>query len=310
VTARCLTASLLAALVFASAAEAHFVATAEDPAGDSTDPSPARDLTAVGLSYDRRSGGLIGAIRLAGSPTEETDATVALFAGTRTASGCNGVPAAGFGSASTDFGARWLRLDDPAGTGPRGDADKSGGHTDLQKFTVTDRQLADQPVNCVIATLSEPGNAANVYDAVGPLDLVPQPALALKIGGVPRKFARGRPRKLKLKLSNPGDAPTGPVRLTLSRARGLTVKAERTLKSIPPGGRTTVNARVTLGGRARTATDFDVTATAGELKVRAEATLVVRKPGGGSSGGGSGGGVCNRYVGFPDGSSALILVPC
>ena len=217
-------APLLAALLLVSSAEAHFVAVAEDPAGDSSDPNPARDLTAVGLSYDRRTGWLFGAIRLGDTPTEETDATVALFAGTRTASGCNGIPGAGFGSASIDFGARWLRVDDPSGAGPRGDAEKRGGLTDVQRFTVTDRQLAGLPVDCVYVGLSEPGNAANVYDTVDMLDLVPQPSLALKIRGMPRKFAPGRPRRIKLELSNPGDAPTGRIRLELSRARGLTVK--------------------------------------------------------------------------------------
>jgi hypothetical protein len=304
-------ATLLAVLACAPLAQAHFVATAEDPAGDSTDPNPARDLTAAGLSYDRRSGSLFGAIRLAGAPAEETDATLALFAGVRVASGCNGIPAAGFGGGTSEFGARWLRIDEPSGNGPRGDAEKRGGLTELQRFTVTERQLAGQPVDCVIATLSEPGNAANIYDTVGPLELVGQPALALKIGGVPRKFAPGRARRIKLKLSNPGDAPTGPVRLSLGRARGLTVKAKRKLKSIAPGGRTTVRATVTLAGRASTITDLKATAKAGELRVRAEAELVVRRPSSGGGGGGSsGGGVCNRYIGFPDGTSSLILVPC
>ena len=71
-----------------------------------------------------------------------------------------------------------------------------------------------------------------------------------------------------------------------------------------------VPATVTLAGRASTITDLKVTARAGELRVRAEAELVVRRPSGGGGGGSSGSGVCNRYIGFPDGSSALILVPC
>ena len=306
-----LTASLLAALACAPAAEANFVAAAEDPAGDSSDPSPGRDLTGVALSYDRRTGALRGAVRLRGAPAAEAPASIALFAGTRTASGCDGIPAAGFGSSSVEYDdARWLRLDPPAGDGPRGDADKLGGNSDIQQFDVTDRQLADRPLDCVIATLNEPGNAANVYDTAGPFDLVGLPALALRIGGVPRTFSRGRPRKVRLRLSNPGDAPTGPIRLRLSRARGLSVKAKRTLKSIPPGDSTTVKATVTLGGRARASTDLKVTATAARLRVRAEARLVVRTPGGGGGGGGAGGGVCNRYIGFPDGTGSLILVPC
>jgi hypothetical protein len=303
-------AALLGLLASAPVAAANFVATAEDPAADSTDPSPGRDLTAIGLSYDR-SGALFGTVRLRGEPTEETPALVTLFAGTRTASGCNGTPAAGFGSDSTDFGARWLRLDDPTGNGPRGDAAKVGTFSAVQEFEATEDQLAGQKLDCVIAMLSEPGNAANVYDTAGPLDLVAQPALALKIGGVPRKFASGRPRRIKLVLTNAGDAPTGSIRLKLSRARGLAVKAKRTVKSIPPGGRRTVTATVTLGARARTITDLKVSASAGRLKVRAETELVLRKPGGGNGGGG-GGGVCTRWIPDLSGETggSLILVPC
>ncbi len=300
-----------AALACAPAAEAYFVAAAADPAGDSTDPSPGRDLTGIGLSYDRRTGALMGAVRFRGDPTEETSATLALFAGTRTASGCDGTPAVGFGSYSTEYGASWLRLDDPAGVGPRGDAEKFGGNTDVQEFNATDQPLAGQSVDCAVATLAEPGNPANIYDTAGPLDLVGLPALALKIAGVPRNFAPGRPRKIKLELSNDGDAPTGPIRLKSSRARGLTVKAKRTLKSIPPGDRRTVKATVTLSGRARTTTDFKVTATAGAVRVRAETTLAVRtRGGGGGGGGGDVGRTCTRYIGFPDGGGSLILVPC
>jgi hypothetical protein len=305
-----LLAATAAALACATAADANFVAAADDAAGDSTDPSPGRDLTGIALSYDRRSGTLNGAVRFAGDPTAEAPALVTLFAGRRTEAGCNGHPAAGFGGDSTEYGARWLRLDDPAGNGPRGDAVKLGTNTSLQRFEATDEQLAGQPVDCAIAMLSQPGNAANIYDTAGPLDLVGQPALGLKIRGVPRKISRDRARTIRLTLSNPGDAPTGPVRLRLSRPRGLTVDVKRTLKPIPAGGRRTVKAKVTLGRRARTTTDLKVTATADKLRVRAEATLVLRTPGGGGGGGGSGGGVCTRYVGYPDGSSALILVPC
>jgi hypothetical protein len=96
------------------------------PPCDATDASAGRDITAVGLAYDRRRGELVGAFRLRGEPSHESSAFVSLFAGTRTPSGCNGFPAAGFGSFSDEFGASWLRLDDAAGNGPSGDADKRG----------------------------------------------------------------------------------------------------------------------------------------------------------------------------------------
>jgi hypothetical protein len=295
-------------------AEANFVATATDPAGDAADANPSRDITATGLSYDRRSGELVGAIRLRGAPSHETNAFVSLFAGTRTPSGCNGLPAAGFGSYSDEFGASWLRLDDAAGGGPRGEADKRGFLADVQEFQVTDQQLAGRPLDCVTATLTEPGNPANVYDSVGPIALVGQPALSLRLRGVPRTFGTGRPRRIKLALTNEGDAPTGRVRLKFSRARGLKIKTKtRTVKSIAPQRRRTVTATVTLSPRARSATDLKVTASAGRLIARQEATLRVRKPSGGGGGGGGGGtGSCVRYQADLSGETggSLILVPC
>lgn len=316
--------SLLAAAVAiavapagASTAHANFVASAVDPAGDSADPNPGRDITAIGLSYDRESGELLGGIRLGAEPVDEADALISLFAGTQTASGCNGTPAAGFGSYVNEFGASWLRLDDAAGNGPRGDADKTGFGSQVQEFETEDAQLAGHRLDCVIATLSEPGNAANVFDVAGPLALVGQPALSLRIGGARRDFRPGRPRKIKLTIANDGDGPTRPVQLKLSRARGLTVKTRtRSLKSIAPGRRTKLTATVTLSSRARDTTDLKIKATAGDLVARLEVPLHLRKSGG--SGGGGGGDddfrpqTCTRWLPDPFGGTggSLILVPC
>jgi NPCBM-associated, NEW3 domain of alpha-galactosidase len=300
------------ALAAVSVAQANFVAVATDPAGDAGDPSPARDITGAGLSYDPRSGELVGAIQLRGEPSGETNAFVSLLAGTRTASGCDAQPTAGFGSYSDEFGASWLRLDDPAGNGPRGEADKRGYLADVQRFEISDPQLADLSPDCAIALLTEPGNPANVYDALGPLDLVGQPALSLSIRGVPRTFGAGRPRRIKLVVTNEGDAPTGRVRLKFGRARGLTVKTRsRTLKTIAPQQRTTVTATVTLSRRASTATDLKVTATAGRLIARQETTISVRKPTKTGGGGGSSRS-CVRYQADLSGETggSLILVPC
>jgi NPCBM-associated, NEW3 domain of alpha-galactosidase len=305
------------ALAGASAAAANFVATATDPAGDSADPNPGRDITAIGMSYEPDSGELLGGIRLGGEPVDEADASISLFAGTQTATGCDGTPAAGFGSTLHDFGARWLRLDDTAGSGPRGDADKTGFGSQVQEFEITDAQLAGQPLNCVIATLNEPGNAANIYDVAGPLPLVGLPALRLKVGGVRREFRPGRPRKVTLTLANDGDGPTEPVRLKLSRARGMKVKLKtRSLKAIAPGRRAKVIATVTLKSRARDSTDLTVKAVAGDLVARQETTLRLRRPSKPGGGGGNGGGrptqTCTRWLPDPFGGTggSLILVPC
>ena len=304
------------ALVAPPVAQANFIATATDPAGDATEATPSRDITALGLSYDPRSGELRGGIRLGGEPSGESRAFVSLFAGARTATGCNGFPAAGFGSYSDEFGASWLALEDTAGNGPRGEADKRGYRAAVQEFEVSDRQLAGRRLDCVIATLTEPGNPANVYDSAGPIALAGQPALSVRISGVPRALGEGRPRKIKLTLTNDGDAPTGRVRLRFSRARGLTIKPKaKTVKSIAPQRRATVAATVTLGRRARSTTDLKVTATAGRLIAREEATLSVKrrpKPGGGGGGGDNTPRSCVRYQADLSGQTggSLILVPC
>jgi NPCBM-associated, NEW3 domain of alpha-galactosidase len=309
-------AATAVALIGASTAEANFVATTVDPDGDSADPNPSRDITAVGLSYDRESGELLAGIRLRGEPVEGADALISLFAGTQTATGCNGTPAAGFGSYAREFGASWLRLDDTAGNGPRGEAEKTGFGAQIQEFETTDRQLAGHRLDCFIATLNEPGNAANVYDVAGPLPLVGQPALSLRIGGVRKEFRPGRSRKVTLTLANDGDGPTGRVRLQLSRARGLTVKTRtRSLKSIAPGRRTKVTATVTLSSRARDTTDLKVKASAGDLVARLEAPLRLRrpaKPGGGGGDDDFKSQTCTRWLPDPFGGTggSLILVPC
>jgi hypothetical protein len=304
------------ALLAVCAAQANFVATSPDPPGDASDASPGRDITGVGLSYDPRRGELVGAIGLRGEPSHESNAFVTLFAGSRTASGCNGFPAAGFGSYSDEFGASWLRLDDASGQRVSGEADKRGYLADVQEFEASDRRLAGQRLDCVIATLTEPGNPANVYDSVGPIALVGQPALSLRIGGVPRTFAVGRPSTIKLTLTNAGDAATGRIRLKFGRARGLTIKAKtRTLRSIAPQRRKRVTATVALADRARTTTDLKVTATAGRLIAREETTLHLRKPskpGGGGGGRDGSTGTCVRYQADLSGETggSLILVPC
>lgn len=300
-------------LATASAADANFLATATDPAGDAADP--ARDITAVAMSYDRRGGELLGAIRFRGEPAEGTRSFVTLVAGTRTATGCNGYPAAGFGSFSDEYGASWLRFDDGGGTAAaKGDADKRGGGTTVQRFEIADRgQLAGRKLDCVTATVTEAGNAANVYDAVGPIALVGQPSLGLRLSGVPRVLSPGRGRKLRLTISNAGDAPTGRVRLRLGSARGLKASPRSiSLKSVAAGGTRTATVRVSLSARARTTTTLKVTATAGALQARQQADLFLRKPSSGGGGRGRGTGSCVRYQADLSGESggSLILVPC
>ena len=311
----CLLAAAAICLAPAAAAQGNFVATTADPAGDAIDPNAGRDIIGASMSYDRRSGELVGAVQLRGVPGEAR-AFLSLFAGTRTATGCNGVPAAGFGSYSDEFGASWKRIDEAGGGGPGGDAEKLAYRDAVQRFEATDGELAGRRLDCVIATASEPGNPANVYDTAGPVELVGQPALSMRVRGAGPSFKPNRPRKLKITLANTGDAATGPVRLRLGRARGLEAKpAKKALGAIVPGGRRTVSVKVTLRGRARDATKVKLTASAGALIAREKLTLRLRRPS--RPGGGGGGGdrpvqTCTRWLPDPFGDSggSLTLVPC
>jgi hypothetical protein len=314
-----LAVGVLAALALAAGASASFVGQATDPSGDSADPNPGRDIVGAGLAYDPRTGGLFGTVRLRGEPGD-APGLLTLFAGMRTPTGCNGYPAAGFGSMTDELGAAWLRLDDSSGTATaRGDADKDGFRSALQEFEATDRQLAGRRPNCAVATLTEPGNAAVVYDTVGPIALVGQPVLALRIGRVPDRIPEGKTRKIKLTVSNTGNAPTRRVRLKVARAKGLkAIVKPRVLKRIAAGRKRTVSVSVTLGTRASLTTDLKVSARAGKLVARDEDTLSVRRKDKPSSDGGGGGGgydgpkTCVRFI--PDFSGetggSLGLVPC
>jgi hypothetical protein len=310
----CLLAAAAACLALASTAQGNFVATASDPAGDAVDADPGRDIIGASMSYDRHSGELIGAVQLRGLPGDARS-FLSLFAATRTATGCNGLPYAGFGSYSDEFGASWKRLDDPAGAGPSGDAEKLAYRDAVQRFEATDGELAGHRLDCVMATVTEPGNPANVYDTAGPFELVGQPALSMRVRGVGRPFKANRARKLKIALANAGDAATSPVRLRLGRARGLRAKpATKSFGAIEPGAKRTVTVKVTLTGRARDATRLKVTASAGELIVREKLTLRLSrsKPGGGNGGTDRPTQTCTRWMPDPFGGTggSLILVPC
>lgn len=125
-----------------------------------------------------------------------------------------------------------------------------------------------------------------------------------------------RTRKIRVTVSNPGDAPTGRVRLAVGKARGMTVRMPRRVASFRPGARRTVALQVTLNRRARTHTTLKVTATAkNKLRASIEDELYLskasRKPpssgGGGGGGGDTGSKLCFRYTWLPPYST---LVRC
>ena len=312
-TAVALLAAALGLAAVPSSASATQLVVGEDPAGDAADPHPGRDLVGVALTYDRRTGHLRAGVRLAGTPSDDAPANLTVFAGHRTATGCNRFPAIGFATQTDLRTAQWVRLDGADAAPTTGWADKRYEDA-AEEYEVTDRALAGERPDCVVAQLNEPGNTAVVYDVAGPFDLRGLPELEAKLGRLPATMAPGRTRTVRLTLRNPGDASTGRVRLSASRARGMTVRMPRSVPALRAGAKRTVPIRVTLSRRARSTTPLRVTATAASgLRARDEGSLSLRRaaPGGGGGGGGgdsgSGSGLCYRYTWYPPFSE---LVPC
>jgi len=302
-------AAAFTALLYADGAHAQRSAVGNDPVGDASVADPSRDITDAGLAYNRRTGMLIGAIRLAGAPPPGGDgAFLTLAAGHTTDAGCDGHPAVGFGAYTDQRSARWLRINRPGAAATQDDASTTGAGTQVQQFEAQTGRLRGAKVDCVTVRLADPTDPARVYDTAGPFTLTPLPSLDLRVGATPR-LAVGRTRTIKVTLRNPGEAPTAKVRVRAGAVRGVGVRVRpRTVKSIRPGGRRTVTIQVTAGKKAPTSIPLTVAATAGKLKAREKTTLYIRrapKPRGGGTGG-----VCVSWV--PDflAGGSLGLVPC
>ena len=298
-------------------AGANLIGSADDRVGDATDPAPARDLSGAGIAYDRRRGALVGAVGLRAAPTDATAGDVGLFAGTRTPAGCVGYPAIGFFSSTSTLSARWAVLRGGPAPDVNFAARKRGSGATIQRFEAVDPRLKGHRPDCVIATLTAPGDPTTVWDAVGPFDLRAVPVLSTRLSGVPSRLSAGTARRVRLTLRNDGDAATPAGRVTVAGARGLRVSPRSSrVRPIPAGGRRTVSFRVSLTARAGRSTRLRVTASAGDQRVRAEGRILLRRPKAtGGSGNGSGGGgarTCTRYAPDPFGDTggSLVLVPC
>jgi hypothetical protein len=106
------------------------------------------------------------------------------------------------------------------------------------------------------------------------------------------------------------------VQLRLSRERGLsTGPRRRSLRTLAPGARKTVDVKVRLSARARDVTKLGIEVLAGRLVARGTVPLRLRRPAP-KSGGGSDGDFtprsCVRWSPDLSGASggSLILVPC
>ncbi len=294
-------ASLLAGLPAASA-QATYVASGSDPANDAASPHPGHDIVGVALVHDPRTGQMRAQVRLRGTPTSDVDADLNVFAGRRTATGCNGFPAIGFSTLDTARSTRAVRLTGPEAAPMTFAARKQGGGEAVQEFETVLQTFRGITPNCVIARTAQWNDTSVVYDTAGPYTLRAAPGLQVELGKTPSTMRPGQTRTIRAVLRNPGHARTGRIRLSVGRAQGLSVQHARTVSSIAGGKRRTVSLRVTLSSRAKTSTTLKLRATAPKkLAADAEARLYLRKP---SSGGGSGGSgnptkLCYRYTWYP-----------
>ncbi len=312
-------ATILLLGVAPAPAGANLVGVGEDPAGDAASPHPAHDITGAALAYDRRRGALVGSVRLRGVATAASESVLTLFAGRRTATGCDGYPAQGLSTSTTSFRASWHVLPAPGQTlgGGVDRAEKSGERTTVQRMEATDRRLAGGTPDCAIATLTRPGDASVVLDTTGPIALRPVPVLGIALRGVPSRLRPGRTARVRVLVTNAGDASTARVRLRVAGARGLQVSpSTRTLTPLAVGRTRTATLRVRLSARARSSTRLRVTATAGDQRVRTEGRIRLVRPSSGSGGGGGGATTpprtCNRWMPDISGETggSLVLLPC
>ncbi|MDO9409353.1 hypothetical protein [Patulibacter sp.] len=304
------------AAVSAPPASAVFVGEAEDPAGDATVPDPQRDITAAGFGYDPDTGRMGAAIRLRGAPAGAPTTLIA-YAGIRTPTGCDRGPAIGFGSDADRSDASWLRTTVDGAPQSRGRLSKAGVGSALQRFDVQSSLLKGLTVDCALISATAPGDAATVYDQLT-LDLVGQPALGVRLSGLPSSVqASKRRHALRITVSNSGHGPTGRVRVRLAAVRGVApTRRTVSLASVAPGKTRTTTVRVRFTNRARLRNQLPVIATAGRLTARAERTVRVvqpdRRPSGGGGGGSGTPATCVQF--FPDFSGgsggSLGLVPC
>lgn len=308
------------AMLLAAGAPAHaaYVGTGGDPTGDATDGNPAHDIVGFGASYGPADGSLVGVLRLAGRAGGANEYVRAhVMVGFRTPSGCNGFPAVGLQTYPSAEGAlvRWVRFgaaDDPRpkdGFGRQQVLD--GGHT--LRFEVSDTDVAGLKADCAVAWTVNEQTPGVLVDTASATVLRAQPELVAEAGKMPPSQRVGQRRKVRVVLRNPGHAKTGRIRLSVAKARGLSVQHPKTIASLKPGAKRTVTLTTSLTSSAKASTRLRVTASAGDLRARVDGRL--RRAG---TSGGSGSGqptppqTCNRWMPDLSGETggSLVLVPC
>lgn len=308
-------ALVVAVLPLAVSAPAHaaLIAASADPHGDAASPELGHDLIDVGFGYDRRTGRIGAAFQLRGRP--DSGAFVSLVAGTRDPAGTCGGPAVGVGTYTNQFDGMWHRFANPQTILAQGELDKRGIHSSIQRLEVDDKRAAGVRPNCLIAELGDPDTKV-VYDRVGPVALVAHPDLAVKLDGVPEDVKAGRSHRLRITVSNPGDAPTKAGEVLLSKLKGVTyAKRRHKLKPIAAGAKRTIRVRVRFSRAANFRSELAARVEAGDLRVEQNLKVYVAKPRSrkrGRKDGSRQSGTCVRFIPDLTGESggSLGLVPC
>lgn len=271
------TALALIAAPAASAAYNDRAADRRDAAGDAASPYGGHDIVELGFAY-LSTGVILARVDLREAPDPSAPAVLRIFAGTYSGRECAGNQL-GFLSDVRSPSAVWKRVDvAPNPYEDSGSADKAGGLTAVQEFSAIERQFLGRYVECMYATTSDPQHPDVIYDTAGPFTMprMASAAFSARFAGVPRTVRPSHTRTVRLRLRNRGVVSTGPIRLSVGTARGLTVSAPRTVRSVAPGSTRTVAVRVRLSPRASSRTRLRITAS-GTRGPKVTATTTLRR---------------------------------
>jgi hypothetical protein len=300
----------LAALVVWAAVAAPAQATirsgaGSDPGGDASGGS-GYDIVAVKATADDAAGAASIAVTTA-APLPAGGILVGIV-GTRSGTSC-GTPNAVFAaqpSTNTAFYAR----NGAAGTTSAQLA--QGGDTVTISATGDDLKV---PFDCVLAgSTTDPGlnafnDATDVADLLAPAPTptpTPQPTaappaptpvpappataktppvavpkaakLTVSLSGAPSTIKRNKTMTLKLKVANDGSKKSSRLKVTFSRARGLSgVSRSRSMPALRPAQKRTLKLKVKLTKKARKETTLKVTVKAGKAKAGSAILLRIGK---------------------------------
>jgi hypothetical protein len=254
--------------------------------------APAQMLSGLSASYDVAAGAVRATATLDAPPSPAENAMLAVYVGKRDAGGvCDGAMViAAFTGHSDTSTAWWLNGQTTTAGPPRANDGAS------VTITATDPTLANQAWDCAWAKTVDPTDTEVEYDRVTGIDLAvtqpppsptpapsgnpPPPAAAKKAArlGVAlagaKPLRRGRWQRVRVRVTNAGDAAARAVTLRIRPGRGAKLAKRRVrVGTLAPGGSRTLRLRV----RIRRATALTLIAKSGTLRSRARVPLTLRK---------------------------------